>query len=74
MNGTTNSTIENLSIASSFGSYQNIGDRLVFDYMEYPVTMKITYVTNNKFHSAKLDVVFEFEISEPGNWVLKLTN
>jgi len=42
MNGTTNSTIENLSIASSFGSYQNIGDRLVFDYMEYPVTMKIT--------------------------------
>lgn len=74
MNGAINSTIENLSIVSTNGSYQNIGDRLVFNYIDYPVTMKITYKTDNKMHTTRLDVVFEFEISAPGNWVLKLTN
>jgi len=74
MNGAINSTIENLSIVSTNGSYQNYGRYIVFDYIDYPVMLKITYVTWNKFHSAQLDVVFEFEITEPGDWLLKLTN
>jgi len=74
MNAAINSTIENLRIISSFGSYQNIGKTIVYDYMEYPATFKITYITWNKLHTKQMKAVFEFEIYEPGDWMLKLTN
>lgn len=74
MNGANNMTIENLSIVSSNGSYQNLGDRIVFNYIMFPCTFKITYVTSNKMMTAKFDAVFEFVLSEPGNWSLKLIN
>ncbi|MBC8319441.1 MAG: hypothetical protein H8E34_01830 [Bacteroidetes bacterium] len=74
MNGTINSTIENLRIFSSNGSYQNIGQKIVFDNIFFPATFKITYVTWNKLHTAKHEVIFEFEIYEQGDWLLKLTN
>lgn len=74
MNGAINTTIERLSIISSNGSYQNYGDRIVFNYIVFPCTFKITYVTFNKMMTVKLDAVFEFEISEPGDWTLKLIN
>lgn len=74
MNGVNNSTIEKFTIISSNGSYQNLGDRYVFNYIVFPCTFKVTYVTFNKLMTAKLDAVFEFEISEPGNWTLKLIN
>lgn len=74
MNGAINSTIEDLSIFSSNGSYQNLGRTLVFDYIEFPVTIKITYLTWNKFHTEKYNAVFEFKMSAPGDWLLKITN
>ncbi|RLD71326.1 MAG: hypothetical protein DRJ10_19540 [Bacteroidetes bacterium] len=74
MNGTINSTIENLVIASTNGSYQNIGRTIVFNSIIYPATFKITYRTWNKLHSSQFNVVFEFTLTEPGNWMLKLTN
>jgi len=74
MNGSINSSIENLVIASTNGSYQNIGRTIVYNSIIYPATFKITYRTWNKIHKAQLDVVFEFTLSEPGNWMLKLTN
>lgn len=74
MNGATNSTIEDLVIASTVGSYQNIGKTIVFNGVIYPATFKITYRTWNKLHKQQLDVVFEFELFEPGNWMLRLTN
>ncbi len=74
MNGTINSTIENLVIASTNGSYQNIGRTIVFNSIIYPATFKVTYITWNKVHTKQLDVVFEFTLTEPGNWMLKLTN
>jgi len=74
INGAINSTIEDLSIVSTNGSYQNLGRTIVFDYLEFPVTMKITYRTWNKLHTDKYDAVFEFKMSEPGDWRLKLTN
>lgn len=73
-NGTVNSTIENLSIFSSNGSYQNLGNKLQFSEIVFPCTFKITYKTWNKLHTAQLDAAFEFEISEPGNWILRITN
>ncbi|MFK5856366.1 MAG: hypothetical protein QM503_09565 [Bacteroidota bacterium] len=74
MNGAINSTIENLVIASTTGSYQTIGKTIVFNGIIYPATFKITYKTWNKIHTGQYLVTFEFTISEPGNWMLKLTN
>jgi hypothetical protein len=74
MNGITNSQIENLIIASTNGSYQNIGKTIVFNSIIYPATFKITYRTWNSTHTQQYDVVFEFQLSEPGNWMLRLTN
>lgn len=74
MNGAINHSITNISIISSNGSYQNFGDRLVYNYIMFPCTFKITYITSNKMLSAKLDVIFEFELSEPGDWTLRLIN
>ena len=74
MNGAINSTVENLVILSTNGSYQNIGRTIVFSSIVYPATFKITYRTWNKLHSSQFDVVFEFVLSEPGNWMLRLTN
>jgi len=74
MNAAINSTIENLRIISSVGSYRNLGKTIVYDYIEYPATFKITYITWNKLHAKQLDVVFEFEIYEPGDWMLRITN
>ena len=74
MNGSINSTIEDLVIFSSTGSYQNIGNKIVFSGIIYPTHFKITYKSWNKLHTKQFDVVFEFEMHEPGNWVLRLTN
>ncbi len=74
MNGTINTTIENLSIVSSNGSFQNFGNAIVFNDMIYPASFKVTYLSWNKFHTERLNVVMEFEISEPGDWLLKITN
>ncbi len=74
MNGSINSTIEDLSIVSTNGSYQNLGNVIVFSEIVYPATFKVTYITWNKMHTAKLNVTFEFEIIEPGDWHVKITN
>ncbi len=74
MNGAINSTLEDLIIFSTNGSYQNYGKTIVFNYISFPATFKITYKTWNKLHTQQFDVVFEFKISEPGNWLLRLNN
>jgi hypothetical protein len=74
MNGVINSTIENLVIASTNGSYQIIGKTIDFNSIIYPATFKVTYRTWNKLYSKQYGVVFEFELFEPGNWMLRLTN
>lgn len=74
MNGTINTTIEDLSIISSNGSYQNYGSRIMFNEIIYPCNFKVTYRTWNKFQTQRYDVVFEFKIYEEGDWMVKLYN
>ncbi|NQU32172.1 MAG: hypothetical protein HQ521_02960 [Bacteroidetes bacterium] len=74
MNGSINSTIQDLVIVSSNGSYQNLGNVISFSEIMYPATFKITYKTWNKLHTAMLDVTFEFKIVGTGDWLLKITN
>lgn len=72
--GTRNTTIEELRINSSSGAETRLGNSIGYDYVEFPVRIKLSYTTLNKLKSMRFHCIFEFEISEPGDWVLDLHN
>ena len=73
-NGTRNTSITNYMMTSSSGFETKLGQQLGYDYVEFPVRIKVTYDSWNKMHSAQYHVIFEFEISEPGDWVVEINN
>lgn len=73
-NGTKNNTIERFSIISSGGSEIRSGTAVGFDYIVFPVTIKVSYITYNKLHTSQYQVIFEFTISEPGEWEVNIYN
>ena len=68
--GMINSSVYDLSINSSSG----IVDGLIIDNVQYPVTVKIGYETISKLNSYTYPVIFEFEITDPGEWLLIIYN
>jgi hypothetical protein len=73
-NGTTNNSISNLMIVSSSGYQSSLGPMTGFEGVVFPVTINISYTTLNKMKTASYPVIFEFEISEPGDWKVELFN
>lgn len=73
-NGTANTTIEGLRMSSSSGVDSRSGSAVGYDYIVFPVTIKVNYTTYNKIHTNKYYVVFEFTISEPGEWEVTINN
>jgi len=72
--GSRNLGIENLLMYASSGSNTTLGQSVGFDYIIFPVTIKISYSTWNKTHSTQFYASFEFEIFERGDWVVDLHN
>ncbi|MCX6250830.1 MAG: hypothetical protein NTX61_08765 [Bacteroidetes bacterium] len=72
--GARNTTIENLMLTTSSGTDANLGQSVGYENIIFPVTIKVTYTTWNKLHKAQFDAIFEFEIFEPGDWVVDLHN
>lgn len=73
-NGVRNRGIENLLMASSSGYETRLGESLGYDELTFPVTIKLNYTTWNKLRGAKIDVIFEFRIFEPGDWQVDIHN
>lgn len=73
-NGNRNLGISNLVMSSSSGAETNIGQSVGYDYIVFPVSIKIMYTTWNKIHTIQNNVKFDFEIYEPGDWTVKLNN
>lgn len=74
-NGTRNTRIENLLLQSSSGTLLRMGPSMGFEnIIAWPVTIKATYTTMNKAGSQSLNAVIEFEISEPGDWIVNVYN
>lgn len=73
-NGVRNRGIENFMMASSSGMPTNLGESVGYDNIIYPVSIKVTYRTWNKLRTVMFDVIFEFEIFEPGSWVVEIYN
>jgi hypothetical protein len=73
-NGSINKGIEGLNMSTSSGINTQSGTAVGFDYIIFPVTIKLNYTTFNKLHTVKYYVQFEFTISEPGEWDVSIHN
>jgi hypothetical protein len=72
MGGIPNPGIQDLMFVGSSGSEVRYSDFTGYDFIEFPFHGKITYSTWNKLQTIRYDVVFEFEITQPGLWELSL--
>jgi hypothetical protein len=73
-NGTRNAGVSNFMIASSSGYNTHLGNSVGYDEVSFPVKIRVTYTTWNKLKTSTYMVEFEFEISEPGDWIVDLHN
>ena len=73
-NGSRNTVLDNLMISSTSGSKTFVGNSFGYEFIDFPVTIKVMYYTYNKLHSQKIYVKFEFVISEPGDWRVTIYN
>ena len=74
LNGQQNKDILDFSLISSSGSQFEMGRSYGLEMVDFPVTIKVKYVSWNASHSSRHDASFEFEIYEPGNWQVDITN
>jgi len=72
MGGVPSSDIEDLMFVSNSGSEIGYSYVTGFDNVEFPFWGKVTYSTWNKLKTMRYDVVFEFEITQPGLWEISL--
>jgi len=73
-NGMKNTGVSNFLISGSTGVETMLGQELGFDYIEFPITIKVSYFTYNKLRTQQYQVIFEFKISEPGDWRVEIHN
>lgn len=73
-NGMRNLGIDNFMIVSSSGTVTSLGQSTGFENIIFPVTIKVNYSTLNKIRTVMVYVIFEFEIFEPGDWVVDIHN
>ena len=72
--GVRNKGIDNLLMYTTSGTNTSLGESIGYENITFPVTIKINYYTWNKTHAAQFYASFEFEIFEPGDWVVDLHN
>ncbi len=68
------SDIQDLIFVSNSGSEIHSTYVTGFDNVQFPFWGKVTYSTWNKMKTMRYDVVFEFEIAQPGLWEISLHN
>ena len=73
-NGRSNNQVQNFSIIGDSGTLAVRSLPFVYDGINFPLRGKITYTTPNKLNTSSIDVIFEFEIPEPGTWRLMFYN
>ena len=72
--GTRNHKITNFLMSTSSGAEIKSGSLVGYDQIVFPVTIKVTYTSTSSFHSYPVNVRFEFEIFEPGDWTVNIDN
>lgn len=73
-NGVRNTGITNLLVNTSKGQQCTLGHSIGYDFIEFPVRIKVHYTTKNKLGTSEYQAIFEFEITEPGDWLVVIHN
>jgi len=73
-NGSINRNIYHMTIISSTGVETTLGSLIGYDFIDFPVIIKVNYETLNKLKSVIYQVIFEFEITDPGDWRVEIHN
>jgi len=64
----------NLQFESNSGQTTSLSNYTGYESLEYPVTIRVSYMTRSKLGTSYSPVSFEFVISQPGDWRVNLTN
>jgi hypothetical protein len=72
--GMTDLSIEEFMFLNSSGNQVRIFDATGYENVEFPFWGKVTYSIWNRTKTARLTVLFEFEILNPGVWEISLYN
>lgn len=73
-NGMKNTTVSNFLISSTKGVETSLGILVGYEYIEFPVNIKVSYMTLSKLKTQEYQAIFEFVISEPGDWRVDIHN
>lgn len=72
--GGNDNIVERYSIFGSSGTSYDCANCQCLEGIDFPVTVKIQYITLNKARTLHLDASIEFEIFEEGTWEVLLYN
>lgn len=74
MGGAPNTTIQDFSMVYSSGEEYKMSNVYGIQNVTYPITVLVTYLTWNVFHTVQTNITFEFQINEPGTWDVNIQN
>lgn len=73
-NGSRSKNITGFNMTSSSGTDLVVSQSVGFNNVEFPVTIKMFYNTQNKLNQMVYTVKFDFVIYEPGDWTVEIHN
>ena len=73
-NGMENTSIEQFRIFADKGKELRTSNARGYEDVEFPIKCRLTFVTLNKMKSGQVEVIFDFTINEPGDWLVVLHN
>ena len=68
------SDFEDFQLSGSSGSEVNLNPKIGYESVKFPFKGSIRYKAWNKLRTTQFEILFEIEISEPGNWVVEIQN
>lgn len=72
MPSNTSSNIADLLLSGDSGYEFNYNNDIGYENMNYPFRGKISYVKWNKLKTARIQVIVEIELIQPGDWVVEI--
>lgn len=74
LSGSNNVDLEGFSAVATSGTRFESPGKVGFQSIVFPFTCKLSYNSWNKTRTSRVSTRFEFEITQPGRWVLNLHN
>ncbi len=66
--------VESLNFSANSGSENRDSKYTTFDNVRFPFSCKVNYKSWNNIRTLLYDCILEFEITQPGNWDIRIDN